>query len=142
MKPKGRKRISFTGIELANENEDTKDEVIRSASIVIDVNTGAIVSMVSLPDFNPNQFIDGISNQDFEQLNRVQAFNNFAIQGLYPPGSVFKVVSYWLAENEGLFPEGLNSRRGRVDCKEVYHLDLMMVLNKFIKTGKKTVMEE
>ena len=111
------KESLLQGIELANENEDTKDEVIRSASIVINVNTGAIVSMVSLPDFNPNQFIDGISNQDFEQLNRVQAFNNFAIQGLYPPGSVFKVVSYWLAENEGLFPEGLNSRRGRVDCK-------------------------
>ena len=82
--------------------------MIRSASIVIDVNTGAIVSMVSLPDFNPNQFIDGISNQDFEQLNRVQAFNNFAIQGLYTPGSVFKFLSYWLAENEGLFPEVLN----------------------------------
>ena len=111
------KNSLLQGIELANENEETKDKVIRSASIVLDVNTGAIVSMVSLPDFNPNQFVDGISNQDFEQLNRIQAFNNFAIQGLYPPGSVFKVVSYWLAENEGLFPEGLNSRRGRIDCK-------------------------
>ena len=111
------KESLLQGIVLANENEDANDEIIRSASIVLDVNSGAIVSMVSLPDFNPNQFIDGISNQDFEQLNRIQAFNNFAIQGLYPPGSVFKVVSYWLAENEGLFPEGLNSRKGRVDCK-------------------------
>jgi penicillin-binding protein 2 len=111
------KESLLQGIELANENEDTLDEVIRSASIVLDVNTGEIVSMVSIPDFNPNQFIDGISNQEYEKLNRIQAFNNFAIQGLYPPGSVFKVVSYWLAENEGLFPEGLNSRRGRIDCE-------------------------
>ena len=111
------KESVLQGIELANENEDTLDEVIRSASIVLDVNTGEIVSMVSIPDFDPNQFIDGISNQEYEKLNRIQAFNNFAIQGLYPPGSVFKVVSYWLAENEGLFPEGLNSRRGRIDCE-------------------------
>ncbi len=111
------KESLLQGIELANENEDTLDEVIRSASIVLDVNTGEIVSMVSIPDFDPNQFIDGISNQEYEKLNRIQAFNNFAIQGLYPPGSVFKVVSYWLAENEGLFPEGLNSRRGRIDCE-------------------------
>ena len=111
------KESLLQGIELANENEDTPNTVIRSASIVLDVNTGEIVSMVSIPDFNPNQFVDGISNQEFETLNRIQAFNNFAIQGLYPPGSVFKVVSYWLAENEGLFPEGLNSRRGRIDCE-------------------------
>ena len=111
------KESLLQGIELANENEDTLDEVIRSASIVLDVSTGEIVSMVSIPDFDPNQFIDGISNQEYEKLNRIQAFNNFAIQGLYPPGSVFKVVSYWLAENEGLFPEGLNSRRGRIDCE-------------------------
>ena len=111
------KESLLQGIELANENEDTLDEVIRGASIVLDVNTGEIVSMVSIPDFDPNQFIDGISNQEYEKLNRIQAFNNFAIQGLYPPGSVFKVVSYWLAENEGLFPEGLNSRRGRIDCE-------------------------
>ena len=111
------KESLLQGIELANENEDTPNTVIRSASIVLDVNTGEIVSMVSIPDFNPNQFVDGISNQEFEKLNRIQAFNNFAIQGLYPPGSVFKVVSYWLAENEGLFPEGLNSRRGRIDCE-------------------------
>ena len=111
------KESLLQGIELANNNEETKENVIRSASIVLDVNTGAIVSMVSLPDFNPNQFVNGISNKDFEQLNRIQAFNNFAIQGVYPPGSVFKVVSYWLAENEGLFPEGINSRRGRLDCK-------------------------
>ena len=61
--------------------------------------------MVSLPDFDPNQFVSGISEFEFKKLNRNQAFNNFAIQGLYPPGSVFKVVAYWLAVNEGIFPE-------------------------------------
>ena len=56
----------------------------------------------------------GISTFDFNQLNRIDAFNNFAIQGQYPPGSVFKVVAYWLAQNEGLFPEGINSRKNTI----------------------------
>ena len=34
------------------------------------------------------------------------------------------------------------SEEAELIAREVYHLDLMMVLNKFIKTGKKTVMEE
>ena len=73
--------------------------------------------MVSLPDFDPNKFVKGISSFDFNQLNRIEAFNNFAIQGLYPPGSVFKVVAYWLAENEGLFPDGISSRSNRMKCE-------------------------
>ena len=73
--------------------------------------------MVSLPDFDPNQFVLGISEFDFKQLNRTQAFNNFAIQGLYPPGSVFKVVAYWLAVNEGIFPETAINAQDYIDCE-------------------------
>jgi len=73
--------------------------------------------MVSLPDFNPNKFVSGISDFEYKQLDRDQAFNNFAIQGLYPPGSVFKVVAYWLALSENIFPEGLSNKDSKVDCE-------------------------
>ena len=73
--------------------------------------------MVSLPDYNPNNFVDGISKRDFNKLNIAGAFNNYPIQGQYPPGSVFKVVAYWLAEQEKIYPEGLSSRSGIIDCK-------------------------
>ena len=105
------------GITLANKNFETTNMIERGAVVVQKIDTGEIVSMVSLPDFDPNQFVLGISEFDFKQLNRTQAFNNFAIQGLYPPGSVFKVVAYWLALNEGIFPETAINAQDYIDCE-------------------------
>ena len=105
------------GIDLANKSFESINEIKRGASVVLDIETGNIVSMVSLPDFNPNKFVSGISDFEYKQLDRDQAFNNFAIQGLYPPGSVFKVVAYWLALSENIFPEGLNNKDSKVDCE-------------------------
>ncbi len=105
------------GILLANKNFETTNIIERGAVVVQKIDTGEIVSMVSLPDFDPNQFVLGISEFDFKQLNRTQAFNNFAIQGLYPPGSVFKVVAYWLALNEGIFPETAINAQDYIDCE-------------------------
>ena len=105
------------GIDLANKSFESINQIKRGASVVLDIETGNIVSMVSLPDFNPNKFVSGISDFEYKQLDRDQAFNNFAIQGLYPPGSVFKVVAYWLALSENIFPEGLNNKDSKVDCE-------------------------
>ena len=105
------------GIDLANKSFESTNEIKRGASVVLDIQTGNIISMVSLPDFNPNKFVSGISDFEYKQLDRDQAFNNFAIQGLYPPGSVFKVVAYWLALSENIFPEGLNNKDSKVDCE-------------------------
>ena len=105
------------GIDLANKSFKSTNEIKRGASVVLDIETGNIISMVSLPDFNPNKFVSGISDFEYKQLDRDQAFNNFAIQGLYPPGSVFKVVAYWLALSENIFPEGLNNKDSKVDCE-------------------------
>ena len=105
------------GIKLANENFDSENIIQKGSIVVLDINSGEVISMVSLPDFDPNKFVKGISSFDFNQLNRIDAFNNFAIQGLYPPGSVFKIVAYWLAENEGLFPEGISTRKNSLKCE-------------------------
>ena len=105
------------GIELANKSFESPNEIKRGAAVVLDIESGDVVSMVSLPDFNPNKFITGISDFEYKQLDRDQAFNNFAIQGLYPPGSVFKVVAYWLALSENIFPEELNNKDSKIDCE-------------------------
>ena len=105
------------GIDLANKSFESTNEIKRGASVVLDIENGNIISMVSLPDFNPNKFVSGISDFEYKQLDRDQAFNNFAIQGLYPPGSVFKVVAYWLALSENIFPDGLNSKDSKIDCE-------------------------
>jgi peptidoglycan glycosyltransferase len=63
----------------------------KGAVVVLDVKKGDILAMVSKPDFDPNN-IDAIwdaVNEDTENsplLNRVT-------QGLYPPGSTFKIVT-------------------------------------------------
>ena len=63
------------------------------AAIVLDPNTGAVLAMSSYPSFNLNSFVNGLTNATFHQLLRVGAFNNYAIQGLYTPGSTFKMIS-------------------------------------------------
>lgn len=105
------------GIELANGIYETKNKVQRGAIVVLDIRTNEVISLVSLPDYNPNNFVDGISQTEFNKLNISGAFINYSIQGQYPPGSVFKVVAYWLAEEENIYPEGLSSRNQRINCK-------------------------
>ncbi len=66
---------------------------INGAAVVLDPNTGAVLAMSSYPSFNLNSFVSGLSEATFKQLLKVGAFNNYAIQGLYTPGSTFKLVS-------------------------------------------------
>ncbi len=105
------------GMQLANERFESSNKIQKGAVVVLDIRTNEVLSLVSLPDYNPNNFVDGISNREFNELNITGAFNNYPIQGQYPPGSVFKVVAYWLAEQENLYPEGLSSRNGKIDCE-------------------------
>ncbi len=110
------KESLIQGLELANKNFISINPIERGASIVLNIETGEINAMVSLPDFDPNLFVSGISEFDYKVLSRKQAFNNFAIQGLYPPGSVFKVVAYWLANSESIFPEDKTNRSDHINC--------------------------
>jgi penicillin-binding protein 2 len=66
---------------------------INGAAVVLDPNTGAVLAMSSYPSFNLNSFVNGLSESTFKQLLKVGAFNNYAIQGLYTPGSTFKLAS-------------------------------------------------
>ncbi|MEO0237319.1 MAG: penicillin-binding protein 2 [candidate division WOR-3 bacterium] len=65
-------------------------------AIVIDVEKSAILSMYSKPSFDPNIFITGIRKDvwEFLRTNRLSPFLNRATNGLYPPGSVFKIVTF------------------------------------------------
>ena len=62
----------------------------RGSIVVLDVNTGAIRAMVSNPAFNPNTI-----NENWDSLIAAphSPFLNRASQGLYPPGSTFKVIT-------------------------------------------------
>ncbi len=74
------------------------------AAIVLDPNTGAVLAMSSYPSFNLDSFISGLSESQFLVLRNEGAFNNFAIQGLYTPGSTFKMISATTEMQTGVFP--------------------------------------
>ena len=66
----------------------------RGAVVIVDANTGDIRAMASNPRFNPNAFAQGISSSDFAALtqNIDGPLFDRAVQGSYPPGSVFKPI--------------------------------------------------
>ena len=65
------------------------------AAVAPDPNTGAVLAMANWPSFDPNAFAGGISTQEWRALNDnpMRPLDNKAISGLYPPGSLFKVVT-------------------------------------------------
>ena len=65
-----------------------------SAAVVLDVETGEILTSASSPSFDPNSFVFGISVGDWNQLlnDPYRPLSNKAVSGAYPPGSTFKMV--------------------------------------------------
>lgn len=82
------------------------------AVIAIDAKNGDVLSMASYPNYNPNKFVNGISYEDYQALqpknkNDVLAANpqvNLATQGVFQPGSTFKMVTGMAAIDNGLSP--------------------------------------
>ena len=76
----------------------------QSAScVVMDVNNGDIIAAVSSPSFDPNLFVRGISSRDYDVLtgNDHRPLANKVVQGVYPPGSTFKMVTALAALDDG-----------------------------------------
>lgn len=65
------------------------------SAIVLDVKTGGILAMASVPGFDPNLFAGGIKTADWNALinNPNNPLTNRAIQSMYPPASVFKIIT-------------------------------------------------
>jgi len=70
-------------------------ENVSGAACVMDIYNGDIISMVSSPSFNPNSFVHGINQNEWNGLlnNRDKPLINKAISGLYPPGSTIKTLT-------------------------------------------------
>jgi len=64
----------------------------RGALVAIEPSTGGILALVSVPNYDPNLFVDGITPQDWDDLNNSadKPMVNRALNGAYPPGSTFK----------------------------------------------------
>ncbi len=89
------------------------------AAVAMDPMSGRILAMASSPSFNSDLFASGIREDDWLSLLNTpfHPLQNKAIQGQYPPGSVFKIITAFAALEEGVVtPEET------LKCRGIYRL--------------------
>ena len=113
---------------LDQEVQKFTSELIKKKSgsvCVMDIYTGDIVSIVSNPTFDPNKFVHGISQEDWQALikDTKKPLINKSMAGLYPPGSTIKpIVALSALENDVISPKFTVECRGSVDLYDrTYH---------------------
>jgi penicillin-binding protein 2 len=77
------------------------------AAVALDPQTGAVLALVSSPSYDPTWWTpNGITTAHYQQLLQGGALNDNAIQGLYTPGSTFKLATATAALGTGLITPG------------------------------------
>jgi penicillin-binding protein 2 len=76
----------------------------RGGCIAVEPKTGAVVALASRPAFDPNKFASGITKDDWKAIatDKAHPLQDRVIQGRYPPGSTFKVLTALKALEDGL----------------------------------------
>jgi penicillin-binding protein 2 len=78
----------------------------RGAAVVMDVRTGDVLALASVPTFDPNYFSrrSDFPKDYYETLSTMEAEKNRATHETYPPGSIFKTVDAMALLDAGLDP--------------------------------------
>jgi len=86
------------------------------SAIVMEVNNGNILSIVSSPSFDSNKFVEGISSKYWNFLlnKKEKPLLNKAINAEYPPGSIFKLMS-----SLAILEKGVNPKK-KIKCKGIH----------------------
>lgn len=76
------------------------------SAVVIDIQSGDMLAMVSMPAYDPNSFSDGISQSEWKMLSEDDhvPLMNKVLQGLYPPGSTVKPMNGIALLQNGVSP--------------------------------------
>ena len=116
------RRVQLTidlAMQKAAEEGVSRTSATGASAIVLDPRTGDVLTLVSLPAYDPNAFAGGIDRATWQALitDKLRPLQNRAIQGRYSPGSTFKLVVATAALEEGLvtpdFTRALQRRRDR-----------------------------
>lgn len=75
-----------------------------ASAVVIDCESGDLRAIASSPTYDPNLFVRGISVADYRTLTEdpYRPLASKSVQGTYPPGSTFKMITAMAAMEEGL----------------------------------------
>jgi len=80
---------------------------VAGAAVAMEPATGRILALASSPSFDQNYFINGMSHEQWDSLisNPFRPMENKAIQGEYPPGSTYKIITALAGLVEGVIDE-------------------------------------
>ncbi len=80
---------------------------VAGAAVAMDPASGRILALASSPSFDQNYFVSGMSHEQWDSLisNPFRPMENKAIQGEYPPGSTFKIITALAGLVEGVIDE-------------------------------------
>ncbi|MGD2186622.1 MAG: penicillin-binding protein 2 [Desulfobacterales bacterium] len=92
--------------QLQHRTEALLDGVV-GAAVAIEPGTGQILALASSPSFDQNFFVGGITHEQWDLLisNPFRPMSNRAIQGEYPPGSTYKVITALAGLQEGVIDD-------------------------------------
>ena len=79
---------------------------INGAAVVMNPQNGQVLALASWPTYDLNEWVGGISSANFASLASTGAENDNAMEGLYTPGSTFKLVTATAALQAGLWSPG------------------------------------
>lgn len=82
------------------------------AAVALDVKTGEVLVLASMPDYDLNNFVPRLSHADAKAIEDSGAWLNRAIQGQYPPGSTFKIITSIAALRSG----AIDAHSTRINC--------------------------
>ena len=104
--------VTHVDAHLQKSVEDALESAVQSArkagnkaptgaAVVVDVRNGAVLAMASYPTYDPKIWVGGISTADYDRLLKTKALSSNVVQGTFPPGSTYKVVTTAAAAREG-----------------------------------------
>ena len=86
---------------------ETLLEGVVGAAVAIEPDTGQVLALASSPSFDQNFFVGGITHEQWDSLisNPFRPMSNRAIQGEYPPGSTYKIITALAGLEEGVIDD-------------------------------------
>jgi len=107
--------------------------------VVVDINSGGILALVSKPGFNSNLFSGDLDEALYYKLeqNPLKPFFNRAISGQYPPGSIFKlIIGSGALEEKLIDPYEIKDVPNRLTIVNPYNPDIVYVFPDWKDQGK------
>ena len=108
----GKNLVTSIDIDLQQAAEDAIGDY-KGSAVALDVGTGEVLALASKPDYDLNDFSPHITKEMYATVEKSGGWLNRATQGLYPPGSTFKI----LASVAGMQLAGLSETDFTTDCQ-------------------------